>query len=152
MNDNGSVVQDQWKKWKDIKEHYNMYYSKPFVNKENNIIFVTEYSKRYEEYGGICMYDEKEDKVKLIQKYPNDKRQNGNFTYCYDSKTNKIFIVHYAGKGVIIYDMKTKQWDIGKGKYNGGHASCVIMNDQIHLIGGMVNKHHLMYNVKKNEW
>eukprot|EP01084_Bolivina_argentea_P142086 249628_1 len=105
MNDNGSVVQDQWKKWKDIKEHYNMYYSKPFVNKENNIIFVTEYSKRYEEYGGICMYDEKEDKVKLIQQYPNDKRQKNTFSCCYDSNTNKIFIVDCDGEGVIIYDM-----------------------------------------------
>eukprot|EP01084_Bolivina_argentea_P142085 249624_1 len=47
--------------------------------------------------------------------------------------------------------MKTKQWDMGKGEDTGDDASCVFMNDQIHLILGM-NKHHLMYNVKKNEW
>eukprot|EP01084_Bolivina_argentea_P136862 241061_1 len=139
-----------WKKWKDIPGHFNIVNSKPFVDNENNMILVTRYSKRYEKYSGVCMYDQKEDQVKLIEKYPID-RQYTSASYCYDSNTNKLFIIPVYGEEVGIYDMKTKQWDIGKGKYNGGHASCVIMNDQIHLIGETSN-HHLMYNVKKNEW
>eukprot|EP01084_Bolivina_argentea_P025226 46918_1 len=97
------------------------------------------------------MHDQNEDQVKLIEKYPTDRQYTG--VYCYDSNTNKLFIICIYSDGVGIYDMKTKHWDFKDNRpFTNNGASCVLLNDQIHVVGGYNNGHHLIYNVKKNEW
>eukprot|EP01084_Bolivina_argentea_P143684 252260_1 len=106
-----------WKTKNDIQKEFAMFHDGPFVSQNGNITFITEYNKlNYPTtsfgHAGICEYDEKEDVIKIVQKYGTniDIGQQISYCYCFDKDRNKIFIIQDNGD-VVIYNRNTKQWE-----------------------------------------
>ena len=133
-----------WQTKKAITKEYEIRRSSPFVA-DDKIIFLTEYQKKYDDFSGICIYDEKEDQIKIIQKYTNDYKLKNGDSYCYDEEQQEIFIVTRYD-GIISYNMTSQSWrKESKSKYIGTNASSIYMNHQVHIFCGSMNKYHLIY-------
>ena len=134
------------------ENEFKLYHHQPFVSRNDKITFVTEYHRSSPYYGGICQYDEKEDKIKIISKFP-ESMQLTNFSYCYAPNTDQIFINDIFGD-IIIYNMETQKWQkLDKAlKRIGGLACCILSNNHMHIFGGSVNNNHIIYDIKNKTY
>lgn len=140
-----------------IKQNRNRKYDfcndGPFVSKNNKITFVTPYNKSDADYGGICDYDEKENKIKIIQKFP-ENMQTAYCTYGYDPSTDEVIIIEAVGKNVVVYNRKTQKWrklEMMPG-FTGYYACCIHLKDKIHLFGGSRNNNHIICDIKNKSY
>eukprot|EP01084_Bolivina_argentea_P318157 551702_1 len=126
---------------------------------DSEIIIATSKNSESKQYGftaGIYVYKQYHKKWKLLVAYPtktiNDRKTiygiNG---ITFDGKSNKLYLYNNQAQMIII-DMKSHEFDIIDTSVNGCSLPCLAnANGIIHVIGGMDNSKHLIWqhNTKK---
>ena len=114
----------------------------------NNIIFYA--TPKGWGLSGIVQYNPKTDQLST-NKWPSNINPGNNYSCCHYK--NKIYIIDgdYIPR-IMVFNTTNKSWNIINKKLPrlGSLATCIAMDDFIHILGGKRNTNHLIYSIKKN--
>ena len=163
-DDNDSNTFNPWILINSVANENNnnhLWFATPLLLNHNELISASNSSDFIDKKDGIWIFDTKQCKSSLLIEYKDleiHDKYNFKMNYhsiCLDSNKNELYII--AGNGSFIWiDLNKKcvkyhLQSLNQLKY-GIYSKSIFIKNQLHLIGGLSNKDHLILNTETQEF